>query len=428
MDGGLFMDSTASQSSTSPTAFASVLRNPNFQKLLSGQVIAAFGDRINQTALLSIVVYVMGNTAKHSADIMFWAILPTIPLGMFAVALIDRWDRRKTMMASDIARATLALALPLLMYFIHHHYVIYAVVFLSGTFSALFAPCRLAIMPNLVPRQSLLAANAISSQAGTVATLAAMPIGGWIVENLGRNTSFVINAFTYLVSAVFIWYLHPSREHTEVSPVSCEHHPVKDFQDGFRFIRERRPVLFYVIFTGAMNCLVAIFFVCFLSYGVDVLGQTVGGTNLLFGALGLGMAGGAIWLGRHPAISERFSWPMMMMGCAGIGMLLLSRVYHPWLSAAVLFAIGFCAVMVMVPVDTYLQKHVPDAFRGRVFVARGVLVGLAFLLSLQFSKAIIFHLGALQTLQILGAASMLLGFMSILAGRRWVEKHLQINS
>lgn len=415
------MDSAASNSTGSRAAFSTVLKSLNYRKLLSGQVIAAFGDRINQTALLSIVVYEMGNTAKYSADIMFWAILPTVPLGVFAVALIDRWDRQRTMISSDIGRAILALALPLFWSLFPYHYVIYVIVFLSGAFGALFAPCRLAIMPNLVPRPSLLAANAISSQAGTVATLAAMPIGGWIVENLGRNTSFIINAVTYLISAMFIWHLRPIQDAYISAARPASQHPLLDFRTGFDYIRKTPPVWFYVLFTGIVNCLVAIFFVCFLSYGVDVLGQTVGGTNLLFGSMGLGMAGGAIWLGRHSAISERFSWPMTMLACSGVGMLLLSRIYNPWPASLVLAAIGFCAVMVMVPVDTYLQKNVPDAFRGRVFVARGVLVGIAFLGSLQFSKTILFHLGALDTLRVLGILSLVLGFMGNLIGRRCVD-------
>ncbi len=383
-------------------------------------MIAAFGDRINQTALLSIVVYVMGNTAKFSADIMFWAILPAVILGPFAVILIDRWDRQRTMVVSDSARAILALSLPILMFYVHHHYVIYAVVFLMGTFSALFAPSRLAIIPSLVPRELLMPANAIASQAGTVATLIAMPVGGWIVENCGRNMSFVINAITYLVSACLILALRPSQDKGFRSGIGRLHRPMEDLRLGLQFIWKAQAVFFYILFSGLTQCLVAIFFVCFFSYGVDILGQTVGGTNLLFGSLGLGMAGGALWLGRFSKFGERFLWPMMMLMGSGFGIFVLSKIYNPWLSAPMLFGIGFCAVMTMVPIDTFLQKHVPDEFRGRVFVVRGVLVGAAFLVSLQFSKAIIYRLGTLETLQLLGLGAFLLGLGSMGIGRFWI--------
>ena len=167
------------------------MRHPNYAKLLTGQVVAAFGDRINQIAILNIVIGT-GHTSKYSADIMFWATLPAVVLGPFAVALIDRWNRRKTMFTSDMARAILVMSIPILMIYIHHHYVIYFLVFLLGIFSALFGACRLAIMPSLIPQNFLMSANAISSQAGNIGTLVAVPLGTGIVSSFGQNTSFLI--------------------------------------------------------------------------------------------------------------------------------------------------------------------------------------------------------------------------------------------
>ncbi len=379
-------------------------------------MIAAFGDRINQIALLSIVVYVTGNIAKYSADIMFWAIMPSVILGPFAVGLIDRWNRQKTMILSDAFRAILALSLPILMHFFHHHYVIYSVVFLIGVFSALFAPCRLAILPNLLPQKLLMSANAISSQAGTIASLAGMPIGGWIVENMGRETSFEINAITYLLSAFCVSRLRLISNVEEDARRRRYDYPIQDFKAGIQYIWRVRPILFYVMFAGVVNCLVAIFFVSFLDYIGNILGQTVGGIMLLFGILAVGMGLGGLILSKFEKWGGQFLVPMLMMGGAGVGMMVLSKIYSPWSAAAVLFAIGFCAIMVLVPLDTFLQRNVPNELRGRVFVARGVLIGLAFLISLQFSKALIYHWGVLWVLNWLGIASLAVGVVSAAFG------------
>ena len=319
------MDSTVSEAHLSKSVFIATLRNPNYAKLLTGQVIAAFGDRINQTALLSIIVYETHQIIKHSADIMFWAVMPSVALGLFAVALIDRWNRQKTMVVSDTVRAILAASLPVLWFYMPHHYTIYTIAFLIGTFGALFAPCRLAIIPNLVPPELLMSANAIASQAGTVATLIAMPISGWIVESFGRNMSFSINAITYLISAMFVLRLKPFGNTLAATPSIEVHrsHPLDDFRSGIKYIWKTPSILFYVVFTGVTQCLVAIFFVCFLGYGVDVISQKTDQkiliTTLLFGALGAGMVIGALWLGRYSKLAERFLWPMIMMGCAGVG-------------------------------------------------------------------------------------------------------------
>ncbi len=405
---------------SSPTAsrsvFRATLRQPNYAKLLIGSVVAASGDRINQIALLSIVVNDMNNTAKYSADIMFWAILPAVVLGPFVVALIDRWDRQRTMVTSDVARACLVVSLPILMGWIHHHYVIYTIVFLIGTFSAFFAPCRQAILPRLVPKEMLVPSNGILSQAGNVGTLLGVSAGSLILRFCGRDSSFYVNGLTYIASALLILSLRPNRN-DEVKGGERPH-PVEDLRLGLQYIRATPPVFFCVVFFGLLQCLVAVFIVCFLSYGNEILRLKAIGICLLFGAMGLGMGAGAWWLARFPKMCGRFSWPMWMIMGSGAGMFFLGHCHNPWLGADALLWTGFFSVMVMVPLDTYLQKHVPDGFLGRVFAARGVLVGIGFLVSLQFSKAIIHQVGIMHTLQLVGIASALLGAGSLWAGRR----------
>jgi MFS family permease len=399
--------------SISKSQFVTTLRHPNYAKLLIGQVIAAFGDRIYQTALLSFAV-LKGNTSKYSADIMFWTILPSILLSPFTVALIDRLDRRRAMLASDIGRAFLVGVLPFMMALISHHYLIYAFAFLLGSFGALFAPCRLAIIPNLGPRELLMSANAITSQAGTVATLIAMPIAGWIVDHWGTKPSFFINSLTFLASAFSIWLLRPTSNISQQTRTLID--PWGDFQKGFQYIWNNRSVFVYVLFTGLTQCLVAIFFVCFLSYGTEVVGhdsnEKIFVTTLLFLAIGVGMAIGVLWLTCFSKLAERFIFPILMLSVAGIGIFALGFVVHPWIAAGILVCIGFPALLSMAPVDAFLQKNVPDEIRGRVFAARGILVGAAFLSSLQFSKGIIHQLGIPHTLNLLGAASIVCGIFT----------------
>lgn len=398
------------------------VKDRNFSKLLAGQMIAAAGDRINQAALLSIVVYLWGNTAKYSADLMFWAALPRPIFSLFAIAIIDRLNMKHAMVFSDLARAVLAASIPLVMLLIHHHYSIYAVVFLIGVFSALFLPCKLAIMPNLLERKLLMSANAISSQAGAFATLLSMPIAGWIAENMGRNTSFLINAMTYLCSAYFVWNLRPSVE-PRSNNVPVEHRkvePLREFTEGLKFMGNDASVVFYVVLSGCIYFLSGVFMVCFLSYSVDILGQTVGGTNLLFAALGVGMIAGALGLVYAGKKAESFVFPLLMMLPVGAGFYLLSFIYVPWGSAPILFMTGMCAIMVQVPIDTFLQRRVGGDFRGRVFAAKGVLEGVAFLLSLQLSKSFIYHLGSLSVLKWLGVSAATVGVLMLLTGRRIV--------
>ncbi|MCC7519146.1 MAG: MFS transporter [Verrucomicrobiae bacterium] len=390
---------------------------PNYARLLAGQVIAAFGDRINQAALLAIVVYVTGNTAKYSADIIFFGVLPYVALGPFAVASVDRLDRRRAMIGADLARALLAGIFPLVFFGVPHPYVVYTFVFLMGACGAIFTPCRLALVPRLVPVPNLLPANAVASQAGTAATLASVPVAGWIVENFGRTSSFLINSATYLISAWFLLrILLPQRD--EAAAVAPRARPLEELRLGMEYLSRYREVAASVVVYAVAQGLVGVFIPTFFSYSVDVLGQTVGGTYLLFGAIGLGSGAGAVWMGSRPQRFEGALWPLLMMGASGAGMWALSLVFNPWGAAPILGAIGCGVVMVLVPMDTFLQRRVPDQFRGRVFAVRGILWGAAFLLALQFSKAILFHLGALVTLRTLALASAAAGLIFVRLQRK----------
>jgi len=417
------MDSTVSQTPPPETsggrsAFVATLRDANYAKLLTAQVLAALGDRINQIAIISIIIDELKNTAKYSADILFWAILPSVVLGPFTLALVDRWNRQRTMIASDLARAILIASLPLLMICIHHYYVIYMVVFLVGTFTAIFNPCRLAILPNLVPSKLLMPANAISSQAGTIASVAVMPIGAFLVESLGKNTCFLINALTYGISAFLIWRLRVNSASDDSMKPHEAHHPVKELQAGLLYTWKTRPVLVYVVFYALIQFLVGIFFICFLSYVVDVLGFKVFGVTLFFVVLSFGMAAGALAIGRSSVEKGDYFLPMIAAAASGVVMLVLGRIHTPLLAGAALFGLGLCTVMILVPLDTFVQKHVPDHLRGRVFAARGVLWGALFLVSLQLSKGIINQLGTLPSLQLTGLAAVVIGLAGAWIGHR----------
>lgn len=404
------MDSGATSDRLRRSAFLETVSIPNYARLLVGQIIAAFGDRINQAALLAIVVYVTGNTAKYSADITFFGVLPYVAFGPFAMAFVDRLDRRRAMVGADLARALFAAAFPAVFLAVPHPYMVYALVFLMGACGAIFTPCRLALLPRLTPPNLLLPANAIASQAGTIATLASLPVAGWIVENFGRTSGFLINAAIYLASAFFLLRLALPCG-AAAARVAPSLRPMQELRLGLEDLARRRDVASSVAAYAAAQGLVGLFLPAFFSYAIDVLGQTVGGTYLLFGAIGLGTGLGAVWMGSRPERFEGALWPLFMMGVCGAGMWALTLVFNPWAAAPILGVIGCGVVMVLAPMDTFLQRRVPDQFRGRVFAVRGIFWGVAFLVALQFSKAILFHLGALGTLRALALGSVAAGLL-----------------
>ena len=134
--------------------------------------VSSLGDWVGFVAVTSLVASLSGITTAGFAvgGVMTARMLPAILFGPFAGAFVDRFDRKKIMIAADIARG----ALYGTMAFVHHLWMIFLLSFVIECFSLLWTPARDASLPNLVPRRQLANANSI----GLVSTYATLPLGG----------------------------------------------------------------------------------------------------------------------------------------------------------------------------------------------------------------------------------------------------------
>ena len=125
--------------------------------------------------------------------------LPNVLLGPLAGALVDRWDRRVTMIVCDILRAGLVLLVPLVIGI--SMWMVYAVAFAVATIGLLFRPAKNAVVPAIVDEDQLVTANSASSINETMADLIGYPIAAAIVATLAGiiGAAFVLDAGTYLV-------------------------------------------------------------------------------------------------------------------------------------------------------------------------------------------------------------------------------------
>ena len=139
--------------------YLALVRNRNFSLLWVGQLVSFFGDRVHQVA---IGVLVLQRATPLDVGIVFAATaIPNVFLGPLAGALVDRWDRRSTMVACDLVRAGLVLLVPLLINV--HIALVYLVALAVATVGLLFRPAKTAIVPLIVNEERLVAANSASS-------------------------------------------------------------------------------------------------------------------------------------------------------------------------------------------------------------------------------------------------------------------------
>ena len=154
-------ESTAPAPSAPATLSArAVLRLPNYRRLWLGQLVSEAGDGLTNLALLLLVNSITGSTAAIAAMAICLAI-PPLTIGLFAGAYVDRADRRRIMLASDLLRAIVVLGF-VLVGSADRLWLLFLFAFVQSSIGTFFAPARGAVIPKVVPREGLLAANSVA--------------------------------------------------------------------------------------------------------------------------------------------------------------------------------------------------------------------------------------------------------------------------
>jgi MFS family permease len=179
-----------------------VLHQRNVVLLLGAGLVSTLGDFFLGIALPFYVYEQTGSVLAMGALAAAGA-LPRLLLGSVAGVFIDRWDRRRTMIAADLARAALLLML-LAVSGADRVWLVYAVAFCQAALSVFFEPARSALLPHAVPADDLPAANALSATSRTAARLVGPVLGGALVAVFGLPGVVVLDSVSFLVSALMV--------------------------------------------------------------------------------------------------------------------------------------------------------------------------------------------------------------------------------
>lgn len=365
--------------------YVSLLRNnPAFGRLYAAQLASFAGDWFATVALLGMALEMTGSSALAS-------LVLALQTGGFAAAsplagmVADRIDRRKLLVAVDVARVPVALSF-LLARDPETLPIAFAAVLLLAVGAAFFEPTSSASLPNLVEPEDLPAANVLIGSAwGTMLALGAA-LGGLVAVTLGRDAAFVINALSFAVSAVLILGIRRPLQ----LPREAHHPPSGGLTDALatavRFVRPRRTVAAFLLTKtsfGIGTGLVALLAV----FGRDVFGAGDAGIGVLFAARGLGALVGPFLarsiMGTDDAgLIRGIGWSFVA--------LVVSYALFPVAPAlgvaAVLVFAAHCGGGAQWALSTLgLQRSTPDSIRGRIFSVDYGLVTLAIAVSTLFA-------------------------------------------
>lgn len=344
----------------------SLFRNPRFLKLWAGQAFSFIGDAISLVALVILVAEITGSAASVGT-ILIARFLPTLA-GPLVGVLADRMDRRTILVACDLVRA----GLMVLLVFTREMYLIYAIVFLSGTARTFFNPTVRAAFPGVVGGGDLTRANSIVSGTFSLAIMVGPALGGLLVATVGVNAAFLLDAGAYLISAAFISRIPMPRPEREEEGGFAD-----EFKAGFSYLRSARIPLAIVV--GASLFMLTVNFTdpaeVFLARETFDAGDT--GYGILVSVWGAGMIAGTVLMA---VLGDRvnlliFYFVALFVSAAAMAATGLSPTFI--LALCALALAGLANGIDNIAADTILQKRVPEHFLGRVFAVRFLGIGAA---------------------------------------------------
>lgn len=375
----------------------SIFRNRNFILLWCAYTTSALGDHLSEMALLDMQGAThRDDSTRIGAIIMFAFMLPFFLFGPVMGWLADRLPRRWIMISADIVRFGLMMSLAALLAVIFHVFAgtgwelraasnghppifnpwLYAIPLLvTGILAAMFSPARAALLPTLIRSDQLVRANGLMNAMGPIATIASFLIGGWLVARFGPKLNFQVDALTFLVSAVLVFFIAaPRRGPAVAAPPGVPRHD--RLVDGLIYCRTHRRVIELIIFAmlfwsaaGVVRSIIPALVGHVFGGGIQDIGyyQASLGVGMLFGAFLLALMGDAL------RSELAISWSLVGAGLASAWLAAVAAFrIGPVAGGVGLFAMGMFGSGVLVSTNALLQRVVPDFFRGRVFGVQDV--------------------------------------------------------
>jgi DHA3 family macrolide efflux protein-like MFS transporter len=406
------------QSQTQEKAFGlkDLLKIRDYRYLWTGQIISDIGDSMTNLALLLLVNHLTGSTAALATMAIMLA-LPSLTFGLFAGVIVDRADRKRVMILSDILRGLFVLGF-ILVDSPQKVWLLFGIGFIQAAIATFFNPARGALIPNIVPKEGLLSANSISQTSRIIFGLIGTGLAGFIIGKFGKYwIIFAVDGLTFALSMLMISRIQFTHQvGAQKEPINIKL-IISELGEGLKLTFTNR------ILTGAI-----------IAFAVTMLG--IGAVNVLlvpllindlmvpetsFVAIEFSQVAGMVLAGALVAILASRLKPTTILAVAlillGIDVALMSMPTQVWHIMIILFFAGIFITPIQASGSTIIQTAVPDEVRGRTGSANNALITTAQLVSMGLAGLLADKLGARTVFVLGGAMVALAGFVAILIFR-----------
>ena len=410
--------------------FRKLLRNRNFLLYSVGQAFSQFGDRLVQIVLIGFVYKRWPGSTFQLAKLFFFTLIPSFFISPIAGVYVDRWNKKYVMIISDAFRAITILLIPFFFIYRENIVPIYTVIFLIFAAACFFLPTKLAIIPNLVPKEDLLLANSASSITWVGSGIIGFSLGGVLAEWIGIKNSLYINSTVYFLSALsflFLVYSMKNRDRGAKKPATPQ--PTKkvleksffhDLKEGIKTLFSDGRIRFVTYIFFALFSMVGAVYVVAVVFIQETLESMTRHVGLFSMCIFAGLIAGSFIYGKVGQKLSRTKTIFVSIFLTGIsinifsiGLKIMKSFLFGSLSAALL---GFFIAPIYVTATTIIHESIESRLRGRIFSSIGIIMNIGFLSFMLMSSMLAEHIDRFWILIVCGSGFAAFGIISVLVG------------
>ena len=365
-----------SAAAPTPSMFA-VFRKRDFTLLWLSQLISSIGSSLTDLAA-GILIYRQTGSALSVGLMLMATALPALFFGLIAGVFVDRYDRKKIMIAACLLRFALVAAIPLAVSV--NILLLYVIVFVNSAIAQFFDPAQESVIPDVADDEELAAANSFLSISSFGSTAIGFSAAGLLASLASIEIAFYVDALTFLVCAVLIFFVSVrptvNEEDTSVAVV------VDGLRDGFQYLI-RSPILRNSFVSGVpMYFSFGLWNVLLLPFAITVLLASEFEYGLQEGLTSLGFVVGSLLMAKVTDRLREGQW--VVLGMLGMGVLGIAYGFATSIAVAIVIVTlsGFLNAPASLARRLILQRNTPREMRGRVFSTFGVLRDVVFLVGM----------------------------------------------
>ncbi len=421
-----------------PSQLGAVLKNRNFLYLALAGAMSQLGDRLSHMLLITIIgTSAPGKLLAYSGGSLTF-VLPTLILSPVAGVLVDHWNKQNTIARTHFIQTAILAITPFAIALTRSFTPFWIALTLFFGLDIFNNTANPALLPNLVTRDEILAANSASLFFSRIATVLGMVIGGFLIKWVGWQKGIWLDAACHISAGVLVLSIGASTTRPlSVGPLAhglhSEQKLLQEIVNAFvQFFRELAEVVRLIFINRlvafVLGSIIVSSFISAVAYTIliylvqQVLGMGEAGVGIFAGILAIGMIAGALVIGLMPKNINRPLIVTLIILIYGLLFFIGNWLITLWFMILVATIAGIAFSWLGVVQNTMLQEEVAENIRGRIFSTREFITNATFLLTTLFIGTLGDVTSYRLALVVIGVVLMILGTAALLGIRGFYHR------